>query len=231
MVAVSTVKPQPALRMVGTLSDVFFVVGVDHRLLRKGRMEVDRHIERFGALIDRPEPLVVQEHAVGEAVQHGALEAELGDAALQLVGAFARIVGRYHGEAGKACRVQLDRGMQAIIDAARQLERDVVGQLLSARCAVREDLDVDARFVHFLDADLAQIVEALLQFGRAEHVAALDVLDELRVPEMFLDRDDLRPALLRHDVVLPGWMFCQPFVVERPMLSYMKPLPSISSTG
>ncbi len=127
--------------------------------------------------------------------------------------------------------MQLDRGVQAIIDATRQFEGDVIGQLLSTRRAVREDLDVDARFVHFLDADLAQIVEALLQVRCADHVTAFDMLDELRVPEVFLDCDHLRPALLRHDVVLPGWMLCQPFVVERPMLSYMKPLPSISSTG
>ena len=40
-------------------------------------MQIDRHVEPVRPLEDRPEPLVVEEHVVGEAVDHGALEAEL----------------------------------------------------------------------------------------------------------------------------------------------------------
>ena len=106
-----------------------------------------------------------------------------------------RIVRRNHGKSGKALRMQLDRVMQAIIDAASQLDRDVIGQPLPGGCAVRQNLDVDARLVHFLDAQLAEIVQPWLQRRRVHHVAALEMFDQIAIPEMFLDRNHLRPAL------------------------------------
>jgi len=38
---------------------VILVVGLDDGGLRERRVDVDRHVERGGALVDRPEPLVV----------------------------------------------------------------------------------------------------------------------------------------------------------------------------
>jgi len=58
--------------------------------------------------------------AAGHAVDHRALEAELGDGALQFVGGGARVGGRHHGEGGKTIRVALNRLMEPVIGAARQ---------------------------------------------------------------------------------------------------------------
>ena len=68
-------------------------------------MQIDRHVELFGARIDRPEPLVIEKDAVGETMHHGALEAELFGGALQLVGGGVRHRGGQCGEAGKALLV------------------------------------------------------------------------------------------------------------------------------
>ena len=40
---------------------IILVIGVDDRLLRQRRVDVDRDVERGGAFLDRPEPLVVVE--------------------------------------------------------------------------------------------------------------------------------------------------------------------------
>jgi hypothetical protein len=73
---------------------VVVVIGVHHRRQRQRGMQIDRHVERLRALVDRPEPLVVEKHVIGEPVQHGALEAELAHGALELVGGGLRIAGR-----------------------------------------------------------------------------------------------------------------------------------------
>ena len=124
-------------------------------------MQVDRHAELLGALVDRPELLVVEEHAVGEPVQHRALEAELRDAALELVGRRRRIGGRQRREAGEARRIGLDGLVQPVVDAARQLGRDVLAELLGRGRAVRQHLDVDPGFIHLLQAHAAQVLQAL----------------------------------------------------------------------
>ena len=141
---------------------VVLVVDFRHLRMRQRGMEVDRHVELLGALVDRPVFLVVEEFAVGHAVQHGALEAELGDRALEFVGGGLRIDGGERREGGKALRVgRADLG-QAVVDRARQVGRDLDRQLLGRGRAVREHLDVDAGLVHFLDAQGAQIVEPLV---------------------------------------------------------------------
>ena len=50
------------------------------------RVHVQRHIQGLGALEDGPESLVVEEHAVGQAMDHGALKPQLGHRAFQFVG-------------------------------------------------------------------------------------------------------------------------------------------------
>ena len=83
---------------------VVLVIDFGHRRVRQRGMEVDRHVELFGALVDRPVFLAVEEFAVGHAVQHGALEAELGDGALELVGGGLRIDGGERREGREALR-------------------------------------------------------------------------------------------------------------------------------
>ena len=159
-------------------------------------MQIDRHVERFGARIDRPEPLVVEEHAVGEAVQHGAFEAEL-DGAFELVGGRLRDRGRQGGKGGKT-RIAGDDGVQPVVDAAGQGGRGVGGQLLRRRRAVRDHLNVDAGLIHFLDADRVEIVQPLELLAGPAGLAAAIGLGELVVPIMLLDGDDGTMRFLEH---------------------------------
>ena len=64
------------------------------------------------------------------------------------------------GEGGKA-RIAGDDGVQPVVDAAGQCGRGLGGQFLRRRRAVRDHLNVDAGFVHFLDAERAEIVQPL----------------------------------------------------------------------
>src|SRR5271169_6340089 len=84
---------------------VILVIGLDDRWVRQRRMDIDRHVELGGPLPDRPEPLIVVKDAAGHAVDHRALEAELGDGALQFVGCGARVGGWHNSEGGKTIRV------------------------------------------------------------------------------------------------------------------------------
>jgi len=113
-----------------------------HVGLRQRRMHVDRQIELLGARIDRPEALVVEEDAIGEAVQHGALKSKC-RRAFELVGGCVRHRGRQRGKGGEALRIFGDHLMQAVVDAARDRGGGLGGQLLRRRRAVREHLNVD----------------------------------------------------------------------------------------
>ena len=122
-------------------------------------MEIDRHVELLGALVDRPVFLEVEEFAVRHAVHHGALEAELGDGALEFVGGGLRVGGRQRCEGGEALRIgRADLG-EAVVDLAGQIGGDIGRQLLGRRRAMRQHLDVDAGLVHLLEAQAAEIVE------------------------------------------------------------------------
>src|SRR5882757_3870594 len=57
---------------------ILLVIPVDDDLLGRSRMEIDRHIELLGAFVNRPESRVVKKNAVGKAMQHRAMKAELG---------------------------------------------------------------------------------------------------------------------------------------------------------
>ncbi len=73
--AVSMCQPQPdAANMSVTAGEKPPIRGLDHRLRRPRRMEIDRGIELLGALQDRPEELVVEIAAAVVAVNDGADE-------------------------------------------------------------------------------------------------------------------------------------------------------------
>src|SRR5712672_3218610 len=69
---------------VRVLLDIILVVDIDDRRMWHRRVHVERHVERLGALEDRPEPLVVEKQAAGQPVHHRALETEPGDGAFEL---------------------------------------------------------------------------------------------------------------------------------------------------
>ena len=64
---------------------------------------------------------------------------------------------------------------------------------------MRQHLHVDAGLVHFLEAERAQIVEPLVRLVAAAGFRAGEMLGQLRVPIMLLDRDDRAVRLLHHD--------------------------------
>ena len=162
-------------------------------------MEIDRHVELLGALVDRPEFLEVEKFAVRHAVQHGALEAELGHRALELVGGGLRVDGGKRGEGGEALGVgRADLG-EAVVDLPRQVGGDVGTKLLRRRRAMREHLDVDAGLVHLLEAQAAEIEEPLVGLVAAAGFGAGEMLGQFRVPVMLLDGDDRTIRLLHHD--------------------------------
>ena len=120
-------------------------------------MEIDRHVQRLGTLEDRPELPFIMETAVGQAMDHRALEAKLRHRALQLVGGGLRVGCRQRGEAGKADRMRAHRRRQPVVGLPRQAHRGLrIGHLLHRRRGVRDHLQVDAGLVHFLDAHARQ---------------------------------------------------------------------------
>ena len=163
--------------------------------MRHRRMEIERHVERLGALEDRPEPLVVEEHAVAQAVHHGADAAEPGHRALELVGGFLGLGGRQGREGAEALGVGLHHAMHPVVALARHADRGLAGDALRRWRALRQHLVVDAGLVHLLETQRPQIVEpgADMIVLAALHVAGHRG-DHVGVVIMLLERDDIRLA-------------------------------------
>ena len=152
-------------------------------------MQIDRQIELLGAGKDRPEFLVVEEFAVREPVQHGALEAEL-CRALELVGGGVRHGSRQRRKTGEARRVLGDDRGETVVDAGRHCGRGFSRQFLRRRRAVREHLNVDAGVVHFLDAQRPEIMQPVELLAGPAGFGADKGFFELFVPIMLFDGDD-----------------------------------------
>src|SRR5262245_38846253 len=75
---------------------------------RISRMQIDRRVQGLGPLPEWIERRVIEIDPVAVAVDHDAAEAELTDAALELVGGYAWILQRHMPEAGIAVRPPLD---------------------------------------------------------------------------------------------------------------------------
>ena len=85
-----------------------------------GRVDVQRHVQGLRPLEDRPELLVVEEHAVGQPVYHSALESQRGDCPLQFIGRGLGVGGRQGGKPGEPIGVRGDRLGEAIVGVAGQ---------------------------------------------------------------------------------------------------------------
>src|SRR2546427_11901190 len=59
-------------------------IGLERVRVRQGGGQIERHVERLGTLEDDPVFLLVEETPLGVAVDHRALETELGCAAAKL---------------------------------------------------------------------------------------------------------------------------------------------------
>ena len=96
------------------------------------------------------------------------------------------------------------RFIEPVVGAARQPDGGLGIQFLQPRIGVRQDLQIDARLVHFPQSQLADIVETLDDPWRIGPVQSGDVPLHLRVEIMLLQRDDV--GFRCHSLLLP----CQP---------------------
>ena len=111
-------------------------------------------IERLRALEDRPEPLVVDEQTLRQAVHHGALETKLVDAALELGGSAGGVLGGHRREGGESVGLGTDGFVKPVVDAARLLGSILRAKRLGTWRTVRQYLDIDSSGVHLLHADV-----------------------------------------------------------------------------
>ena len=118
------------------------------------------------------------------------------DGALELVGGAGGIAGRQRREGREAVRPGGHHGGQPIVHPLRQRDGAVAGQLLGRGRAVGEHLDVDAGLVHLLEAPLAELEHAVHDRGIGLDLA--EMLDQLVVVIVLLDRDDRTFGLLQH---------------------------------
>ena len=124
---------------------------------------------------------------------------------LEFVGRGRRIGGRQCRESGTARGVLADRGMQAIVHLPRQIDGDIGRKLLRGRRAVRQNLDIDPGLVHLLQAQIAiaDVMQTHRHVARPPRFKPDEMLGELGVPVMFLDRNDWTIRLLHHGVLHP----------------------------
>jgi len=160
--------------------------------MRGRRVQVERHIERLRPLEDRPEPLVVEEDPVGQAVYHRPLEAELAHRPFELVCRRLGVGGGQCGKGGEPLGMGTHCLIEPIVDAARQRNGGFRIEILEPRHRMRQHLQVDAGFVHFLQAQFADIVEALHGRWRRDRVQAAGVLLHFGIVVMLLLRNDIR---------------------------------------
>ncbi len=133
--------------------------GVDHRLWRPRRVQVDRDAELFRAFQDRPVEFVVEIAAAVVAVDDRAGKFLLADAPLQFL---RRLVGRrrrQRGEAADAGRMPLHAVGEVVVGVARHRDRIGGFHLLDAGRGERDHLHVDAGSVHQRDAPGADVAE------------------------------------------------------------------------
>jgi hypothetical protein len=157
-------------------------------------MDVNRHVERLGALVDRPEALIVMEDAVGQAVDHRTLETELGHGAFELVGRGARIGSRQGRKGGEAVGMRAHRLVEPVVDAVRERHAPRRVDRLQSRDRMRQYLKVDAAFVHLPEAKGAEIGQPFLEAACATGGAEAGTAGEppqLGILVVLFERDDV----------------------------------------
>ena len=137
------------------------VVAFGDDLVGQAGVQVDGHLQPFGAGEDRPEFGAVDEVAVAEAVDECAFEPTLLDGALELVGRGLGQDGREHGEASEAVWALGHDVGERVVHRAASVDGDVGGEALAAGGLVREDLHVDSGRIHLGDPGVREVEEAV----------------------------------------------------------------------
>ena len=101
--------------------------------------------------------LVVEERALGVAVDHRPLEPELVHGAIELAHGRLRVRGRQRRKAREPVGMFGDRIGKAIVGVARHWDRNIGREPLRPRLAEREHLHVDPGRIHVAQPRLAEI--------------------------------------------------------------------------
>ncbi len=139
---------------------------------RAGRMDVERGVEMLQRLQDRREGRLVEIVAARMGIQHRAVEAEPGHAALDLRDRALHVLRREGGEAGEPVGIFPAGRRQPVVRQRGEFAAFARVQHLHARRRQQQKLAVDPELVHALDPALADIAELLLKRAqRGEHRA------------------------------------------------------------
>jgi len=142
-------------------------------------------------------------------VNHRAFEPQLGDGALELVRRRLRVGGGKRRKTGEALGMGANGLVQAVVRALRERHRGRRIEALRRGRAVRDHLRVDSGFVHFLQAQRAQVVQPPAQLGVA-CLAGPEGLRDVGVPVMLFECDDKGSVLGCHGCDCSGGILSGP---------------------
>src|SRR5580698_3716296 len=146
----------------------------DHRFRRRCGMNIDRNIQMLSGFEDWPEFGIVQVFATRVAVDDGAFQSELPDAALQFLGCSCRVLRSYRGQTRKPIRVLSNGVRQLIVEGSRERRGLRRVENLHAGSGERKDLHRDAAVIHVAETPFAQVLNALCQGGGARACARIE---------------------------------------------------------
>ena len=140
--------------------------------LRIARVQIERHVKRLDRAPERPvlRQVVVSDVVgrtdIGKAVDQGADETEVVDAALQLGNRLVRVVHRQRGEGGKAGGALGDVIGQHVVGLLGHRDGgfDVMDRLHRRRIQ-RQDHHLDAVSVHFAQARVMDVDQPGAEIG------------------------------------------------------------------
>jgi len=196
-------EPERRPDQFGILRQIVLVVDLDNGRMRERGVQIDRHVERGRALEDRPEPLVIDEKAVGEAVDHRTLEAELCDGALKFIGGRLRVGRRQDAECGKTLRIGFHNIGQTIIGLAGQAHRRLRFHFLRAGRAVRQHLHINTGVIHFLDAQIGNVLQTFFDLGKSFAFTAGKMRHQVAIPIMLFKCNNKWRKPVAHDAYSP----------------------------
>ena len=117
---------------------------------RVRRMDVEHRAAVVRRLVDRPEALVAERHAVDVAEQHRAAHAELAGRALEFLQRRRRIVERQRRQRGEVLPARVDRLLELVVHHRRQPHRRRRRLDVRPRRRQRDDLHRHAVLVEHL---------------------------------------------------------------------------------
>src|SRR5215831_8677003 len=120
-------------------------------------MQIDGNIKLGGPRENGPEFSIVEKAAARQAVDNGAFEFEFGDRPFQFIGRGFGIWSWQCSEAGESVGMKRDPIVQNVVSLVCQGDRQVRLEDLRSRLHVRNDLNIDPRFIHLTYSSVSEI--------------------------------------------------------------------------